>query len=232
MNRSANVKLGSTLLADRLRERISKGAWAPGTQLRQDLIADEFGTSHIPVREAFKQLQADGFVTIVPNRGAFVSAMTTFEVAELTEIRVALELLALDAAINTFGTDEETAARAILARDTAAYEAEHWSLDNWAFHRAIYRVSDKRYLLETLETIWRKTDRYLRLIWQLEHYKNPSVAEHQALLDAVLARDRRTAKRLTKMHIEAAGIVMKDALREARQRWMDVGSSREGAIVF
>jgi DNA-binding GntR family transcriptional regulator len=207
MKKSADGKLSSTLLAERLRERIANGTWVPGTQLRQDLIAKEFGTSHIPVREAFVQLQA----------GGFVSAMTTFEAAELTEMRVALELLALDAAIDAFGADDETAARAILARDADAHEVEHWSIDNWAFHRAIYQASGKRHLLETLEAIWRKTDRYLRLVWQLERYQSLSLAEHRAILDAVLARDRRAAKRLTKTHIEAVGIVMQDALREARQ---------------
>jgi DNA-binding GntR family transcriptional regulator len=216
MKKSADGKLSLSALADRLRERIADGTWAPGTQLRQDLIAKEFGTSHIPVREAFVQLQASGFVTIVPNRGAFVSAMTTAEASELTEMRVVLELLALDSAIDSFGPDDETTAREILRRDEETHEIEHWSLDNWAFHRAIYQASGKRHLLETLEAIWRKTDRYLRLVWQLQLYQPISSAEHVAILDAVLARDRRAAKRLTRAHIEAAGVVMQDALREAR----------------
>ena len=217
MKKSADGKLSLTSLADRLRERIADGTLVPGTQLRQDLIAKEFGTSHIPVREAFVQLQASRFVTIVPNRGAFVSAMTRLEAVELTEMRIALELLALDSAIDAFGADDEAAVRAILEHDENAHEVEHWSIDNWAFHRAIYQPCGKRHLLETLEAIWRKTDRYLRLVWQLERYQRISLAEHHAILDAVLAHDRRTAKRLTKAHIEAAGVVMQDALREARQ---------------
>lgn len=216
MKKTADCKLSSTSLADRLRERIADGTWAPGTQLRQELIAKEFGTSHIPVREAFVQLQASGFVTIVPNRGAFVSAMTTAEAAELTEMRVALELLALNSAIDFFGPNDEAAARAILQRDEKAREIEHWSVDNWAFHRVIYQASGKSHLMETLETIWRKTDRYLRLVWQLERYQDISSAQHREILDAVVARDRRAAKRLTKAHIESAGTVMQDALREAR----------------
>nr|WP_267914230.1 FCD domain-containing protein [Paraburkholderia aspalathi] len=132
-------------------------------------------------------------------------------------MRIALELLALDSAIDAFGADDEATVRAILEHDENAHEVEHWSIDNWAFHRAIYQPCDKRHLLETLEAIWRKTDRYLRLVWQLERYQGISLAEHHAILDAVLARDRRAAKRLTKAHIEAAGVVMQDALREARQ---------------
>ncbi|CAD6532148.1 GntR family transcriptional regulator [Paraburkholderia metrosideri] len=217
MKKSADSKFSSSSLVERLRERITDGTWAPGTQLRQDLIAKEFGTSHIPVREAFVQLQASGFVTIVPNRGAFVSSMTTTEATELTEMRVVLELLALDAAIDQFSAADEAIARGILKRDEDAHEIEHWSIDNWAFHRVIYQASGKRHLLETLEAIWRKTDRYLRLVWQLQRYQSISFAEHLAILDAVVARDRRAAKRLTKAHIEAAGMVMQDALREVRQ---------------
>ncbi|CAB3746083.1 MULTISPECIES: GntR family transcriptional regulator [Burkholderia] len=216
MKKSVDSKISLSGLADRLRERITDGTWVPGTQLRQDLIAKEFGTSHIPVREAFVQLQASGFVTIVPNRGAFVSAMTSAEASELTEMRVVLELLALDSAIDSFGAADEATARAILTRDADAHELEDWSLDNWAFHRAIYQASGKRHLLETLEAIWRKTDRYLRLVWQLQRYQPVSSAEHVEILDAVLARDRRTAKRLTRAHIEAAGVVMQGALRESR----------------
>jgi DNA-binding GntR family transcriptional regulator len=213
VKKSADAKFSLPSLADRLRERIASGAWPPGTQLRQDRIAEEFGTSHIPVREAFVQLQASGFVTIVPNRGAFVSAMTADEAEELTAMRVALELLALDTAIDAFGSEDARAAEAILERDAHARDVEAWSADNWAFHRAIYAAGGKRHLLETLDGLWRKADRYLRLVWQIERYQGTSLAEHRAILDAVMAKDRRAAKRLTKAHIAAAGAVMREALR-------------------
>lgn len=216
MKRSVDATVSSASLAERIRERIASGELAPGTQLRQERIATEFGTSHIPVREAFAQLQASGFVTIVPNRGAFVSAMTAAEAEELQQMRVALELLALDAAIDGFSADDERAAREMLVRDRRARDVDEWSKDNWAFHRAIYRAGGKRHLLDTLEGLWLKADRYLRLVWQIEQYQDTSLAEHAAILEAVIARDRRVAKRLTKAHIAAAGAVMQQALR-ARQ---------------
>jgi DNA-binding GntR family transcriptional regulator len=216
VKRSADAKFSSVTLVERLRERIASGELPPGTQLRQDRIAEEFGTSHIPVREAFVQLQASGFVTIVPNRGAFVSAMTAEEAEELTAMRIALELLALDSAIDAFGAEDAHAARAILERDERAPDVDEWSRDNWAFHRAIYQAGGKRHLLEALDGLWRKADRYLRLVWQLERYQDTSLAEHRAILEAVIARDRRAAKRLTKSHIASAGAVMQEALR-ARQ---------------
>ena len=218
MKRSIDANLSPGSLSDRLRERILRGELAPGTQLRQDRIAEEFGTSHIPVREAFAQLEARGFVTIVPNRGAFVSAMTRDEAEELQQMRVALELLALDTAIDVFNTEDAAAARATLALDASATNVDQWSKDNWAFHRSIYAVCGKRHLMETLESLWQKADRYLRLVWQIEAYQDTSFAEHTRILAAVEAKDKRLAKRLTKEHIVQAGVVMLDALRAHRSR--------------
>ena len=212
MKKSPTAKFFSESLADRLRERILRGELPPGAQLRQDQIAQEFGTSHIPVREAFAQLEARGFVTIIPNRGAFVSSMTRDEAEELQAMRVALELLALDTAIDAFTAGDAAAARAILETDRAANDVDEWSKDNWAFHRAIYAPCGKRHLMGMLESLWQKADRYLRLVWQLASWQSHSFAEHLRILEAVEAKDKRLAKRLTKEHITAAGQVMLEAL--------------------
>ncbi len=86
-------------MREALRAAISSGELAPGLQLRQDELAARFGTSRIPVREALRQLEAEGFVTFLPNRGAVVSDLSIDEVIELLEIRIALECHALRLAI-------------------------------------------------------------------------------------------------------------------------------------
>ena len=89
-----------------LRRAILAGEFAPGSQLRQDELAQRFGTSRIPVREALRQLEAEGLVSILPNRGATVSSLSLDEVLELMEIRIALECRALRMAIpNMVDTD-------------------------------------------------------------------------------------------------------------------------------
>jgi DNA-binding GntR family transcriptional regulator len=216
MKKSPTAKFFSESLAERLRTRILRGELAPGAQLRQDKIAQEFGTSHIPVREAFAQLEARGFVTIIPNRGAFVSAMTRDEAQELQSMRVALELLALDSAIDAFAEHDAAAARAILEIDREAGDVDQWSKDNWAFHRAIYAPCGKHHLMNVLESLWQKADRYLRLVWQLASWQDASFAEHLRILEAVEAKNKRLAKRLTKEHITAAGAVMVEALSSHR----------------
>ena len=90
------------LIADALREAILRGIFQEGQSLRQDEIATQFGVSRIPVREALKQLEAEGLVTLHLNRGAIVSVLTAQEAQEICEIRSALEVKAIQLAIPKF----------------------------------------------------------------------------------------------------------------------------------
>src|SRR5437899_7511638 len=78
-------------VADKLRDQIIRGEIAEGTQLRQDAIATQYQVSRIPVREALRQLEAEGLITIVPNRGAVVPALSPDDIEELFSIRALLE---------------------------------------------------------------------------------------------------------------------------------------------
>jgi len=85
----------SLRVADALREAISHGVYPPGTRLRQEEIAERFGASRVPVREALKVLEADGIVTLVANTGAWVSRLTLAECEEVYQTRERLEPLLL-----------------------------------------------------------------------------------------------------------------------------------------
>ncbi|MEZ0003460.1 DNA-binding transcriptional MocR family regulator [Sinorhizobium fredii] len=78
-----------------LAERIISGALSPGERLRQDHVAEEFGASHVPVREAFRRLEAQGLAVSEPRRGVRVASFDLKEVREVAEMRAALEVLAL-----------------------------------------------------------------------------------------------------------------------------------------
>ena len=93
----------------RLRDRILAGAYPPGSALRQDTLASEFGTSKIPVREALVQLQSEGLVTIYPNRGFQVRPLVISELEEVFSLRLQIE----------------PAAAGIGASDTESGEADH-----------------------------------------------------------------------------------------------------------
>src|SRR5215467_3279847 len=81
----------SSAVADRLREEIIRGTIPEGAQLRQDAIAMQYHVSRVPVREALRQLDAEGLITIVPNRGAMVPALSATHVEELFTVRALLE---------------------------------------------------------------------------------------------------------------------------------------------
>src|SRR5262245_8699029 len=98
-------------IADSLRSAIVSGALPAGSALNQDRIAAEYGVSHIPVREAVRRLQAEGLVTYLPRRGAFVTELSAAEYLEIMEMREALETLALRKAIHSAGEDDVAAVR-------------------------------------------------------------------------------------------------------------------------
>src|SRR5579859_2538741 len=81
----------TSAVADKLRDQIIRGEIPEGAQLRQDAIATQFQVSRIPVREALRQLDAEGLIAIVPNRGAIVPALSPDDVEELFAIRALLE---------------------------------------------------------------------------------------------------------------------------------------------
>src|SRR5882757_10692774 len=81
----------TSAVADRLRDQIIRGEIPEGSQLRQNTIAAQFRVSRIPVREALRQLDAEGLITIVPNRGALVPVLSPTDIEELFTIRALLE---------------------------------------------------------------------------------------------------------------------------------------------
>ena len=85
----------STRISKTLADRIISGAIEAGARLRQDHVAEEFGASHVPVREAFRLLESQGLVVSEPRRGVRVAGFTLEEVREVAEMRAALEALAL-----------------------------------------------------------------------------------------------------------------------------------------
>ena len=123
--------LAALSVADLLRAEITAGRLLPGEALRQDEVAGRFGVSRIPVREALRALQAEGLVDYAPNRGAAVARISTEEMLEMLEVRIALECHALRLAVPRMADADAEAAR-ILAEYEAAPGPDAWADMNWA----------------------------------------------------------------------------------------------------
>src|ERR1043166_4231493 len=104
----------TSAVADKLREQIIRGLIPEGAQLRQDHIAAQFQVSRIPVREALRQLDAEGLIAIVPNRGAIVPALSPDDIEELFSIRALLEPEVLKLSIPRLTQEDFSEAAAVL----------------------------------------------------------------------------------------------------------------------
>lgn len=192
------------LIAEALRQAIQHGLFAEGQSLRQDEIATQFGVSRIPVREALRQLEAEGLVTFHPNRGAMVAVLSPTAAQEICEIRIALESTALQLAIPQFTDVELDRAAAILQEVEQTTDPIRWSDLNWQFHAALYTPANRPRLLTLIKTLHVNVDRYIRLQIQVFDYRDRSQQEHHQLLAACQQRDETQAVTLLQYHIGAA----------------------------
>ncbi|HEV3106039.1 MAG TPA: GntR family transcriptional regulator [Trinickia sp.] len=195
----------SRMVADALRAAIVDGTLAPGAPLRQDAIARHFSVSAIPVREALRQLESEGWAKVEMNKGATVAQLSADEAREIYEIRAALESLAIGLAIpaQTDATLREAQAlckAALEESDPSLYVAR-----NEAFHMSLYAPAARPQLLELIVALHRRGERYLRVKFGLPEHKHVSDREHAAIMKAVRQRDIATAQKLVSEHLLATG---------------------------
>lgn len=192
------------LIARAIRESIMQGSLVAGEQLFQDDIATQFGVSRIPVREALRQLEAEGLVTFYPNRGAIVTELSALEVREIYEIRISLETLALRLAMENMSEEDLKRAEDILNRIEEEQEASRWVDLNWQFHNALYAAAQRSRLVSMIETLYIQVDRYVHLQLKGLNYMDRSQREHRELLTACKQKNVKHAVLLLEQHIQAA----------------------------
>ena len=191
-----------------LRERILRGVYADDTPLRQDALAAELGVSRIPVREALRQLEAEGLVVFNPHRGAVVSSLSLDEIDELFQLRAQIESDLVRRAVAHTTAEHVARAREILNACEAAFRGEavtEWGRFNWQFHSTLYAPADRPFTMAIIQRLHQQSDRYLRMQLVLTHGQSRAIDEHRAILAAVAASDTRLASSLMRQHILGAG---------------------------
>jgi DNA-binding GntR family transcriptional regulator len=204
-------------IAQALAERIVAGAIAPGTRLRQDHVAAEFRVSHVPVREAFRRLEAQGLVQSEPRRGVRVPPLEPATVIEVTEMRAALESLALRHAFDRLGPADLALARAAIEAGDASTDIQVWEAANRRFHRALAAPCTMPRLLASIDDLHRASARILFATWRELDWQPRSDSEHRACLAAIERGNRATALRLLESHIREAGHALADRLHKGGQ---------------
>jgi len=208
MSRTSVPPSLTAVATDAIRLRILAGEWADGGQLRQEALSRELGMSRVPIREALRQLEAEGLVTIIENRGAVVSQLSLPEVVELLRVRVLLECDVLLEAVPRQTADDIAAAADMLERfDRALRERDvsAWGMLNARFHLALYRAAGRPQTLAIIEQLLNRTDRYTRMQILLTGFSERAQSEHTELLDYCRRKDAIGAAAFLRQHVLNAG---------------------------
>jgi len=188
-----------------LREAIAKGSLTAGTPLRQDELAARFGFSRMPIRDALRQLEAEGIVSIHPTRGAFVARMDAAEIGEIYAIRELLEVEALRLALPNLTAERLEEAGTVLDQIDAEPDLARWGTLNRTFHLALYGPCGNARLLGLIEAQHNAADRYVRILLSNLDYRSRSQAEHRKILAACRRHDRDQALTWLAKHLREGG---------------------------
>jgi DNA-binding GntR family transcriptional regulator len=184
--------LAATVL-DRIRDAIVSGLLVPGSHIDQMQLASDLRVSLVPVREALKKLEGEGFVQIIPRRGAFVAHSSQADMRELYFAREVIEGQAAYYSLEGLGSGdlselERLAEQMHMALISDQYEA-FLDLDR-SFHFLIYRSAGSHYLTETIQKMWELTERYrFRYLYLKEHAQRIH-EEHYNIIHACCSRDK------------------------------------------
>lgn len=209
----------ASMTLEAMRERILHGVYPEGEPLRQDAIAEALGVSRIPIREALRQLEAEGLVTFSPHRGAVVSSLSLEDIDEVFSLRAEIEPDLLRRALPKLAPADLARAEAILdGYDRALDSADvgNWGELNWQFHSTLYSAAERPITLGIAQRLHQQADRYLRMQLALTHGQSRAVKEHRAILAAVRRHDAPRAIQLLEQHITGAGRQLVDFLRDHR----------------
>ena len=214
------VETRSEVLIDALRDAILTGRYRPGERLVQDELAEAYGISRIPLREALRRLEGEGLVVISPNRGAIVRPLGPKDVVDLYDVRLALESLALRRAAERYvDLRERTAQRhaearhAIETRSLAALI--HLDRD---FHADLAAASDNAHLIAALGSHWSQIMRVMHAYLKIPTYTPAVWEDHEAIAEAVAHGDGDGAVARLTAHLTQARDAILAQLREKGDR--------------
>ncbi len=186
-----------------LSQKIITGDLPAGEKLRQDHIARDFETSHVPVREALLRLEAHGLAKSEPRKGMRVTALDPAEVREVIEMRVALETLAMQHSVQNMTPAALKAADDARKACDEAESMPQWEARNRVFHRAILTPCGLPRLLHAVDDLHIASARHLFAHWRPKWVQRVDT-DHAAIIQALKSKDVSAATSILLRHIRRA----------------------------
>lgn len=203
----------------KIRADILEGRYKNNDELRELAIGEELGVSRTPVREAFRQLELEGLIRIVPNKGAYVTGITAKDVKDIYMIRSKLEGLAARWAVENITTEqmEEMEENIYLSEfhATKGHFEQIAELDN-RFHEILYEACASKMLEQQLREYHEYVQRVRRKTLSENHRSTASTEEHKQIMEAIKSGDKDKAEKVANLHIQNAyKNMVKNGLKEA-----------------
>lgn len=187
-----------------IRTAIVRGELPGDMPLRQDEISTALSVSHIPVREAFRQLEAQGLVRIYPNRGAVVTKLSCKELSDVMDTRILLEVGALRLALPHITEEDLARARELLELFSKEKDPIKGAELNLKLHFSLYDPCDNRTLLSLIDQMHANVDRYITPFFGKEEISAElyTVDEHSQIISACESKDTELATAILRTHLQ------------------------------
>lgn len=204
------------IVFESMREAILSGVLEPGERLMEIQLAEEMGVSRTPVREAIRKLELENFVVMIPRKGAYVAGVSLKDVADVFEIRSALEGLAAGLAAERITDDElEQMEQALFFRTSEnEMDLEQIVKSDTDFHALVYRASRNERLVQILENLREQIQRFRSTSLAVPGRNKSAIEEHRMIVEALRNHDSEEAQSLAMAHIVTAENVMFETLRK------------------
>ena len=187
-----------------IRTAIVRGELPGDMPLRQDEISTALSVSHIPVREAFRQLEAPGLVRIYPNRGAVVTKLSCKELSDVMDTRILLEVGALRLALPHITEEDLARARELLELFSKEKDPIKGAELNLKLHFSLYDPCDNQTLLSLIDQMHANVDRYITPFFGKEEVSAElyTVDEHSQIISACESKDTELATAILRTHLQ------------------------------
>lgn len=202
MPASSIAQTTSSAVTQLLRQSLDRGRWASGAPLRQEEIAAELGVSRVPVREALFQLQAEGLVQMVPNKGMFVRQPSEADLREWFRLRQLIEADLLAAAVPLHTPATINRVETVQAALDKARDVADWIAGDREFHEALYAPAQRPEAMAIVRRLRFLVDRFYFAKMKPTSRAQGWHEEHHALIRALRRRDAKAACRVLQAHLE------------------------------
>ncbi|GAV22801.1 GntR family transcriptional regulator [Carboxydothermus pertinax] len=212
-----NYKPLRELVFETLREAIINGVLKPGERLMEVQLAEELGVSRTPVREAIRKLELEGFVVMIPRKGAYVAGISLKDVADVFEVRAALESLAAGLAAERITDEEIEELERVLVQQQNLADSDRLEdiikVDT-DFHDVLYRASRNERLIQIVSHLREQIQRFRTASLSQPGRMRIALEEHKEIVEAIAERNVEKAQALAREHIENAEQSMINGLKE------------------